>query len=48
MIAAVMATTRRDLATLQRSNGPKDSYGIALNQAWINLLEAMSRQGQYQ
>jgi hypothetical protein len=47
-IAAVMATTRRDLSTLQRSNGPKDSYGIALNQAWINLLEAMSRQGQYQ
>ena len=46
-IAVVMATTQRDLATLQRSNGPKDSYGIALNQAWINLLEAMSRQGQY-
>jgi hypothetical protein len=44
-IAAVMASTQRDLATLQRNNGPKDTYGIALNQAWISLLEAMSRQG---
>jgi hypothetical protein len=44
-IAAVMASTQRDLATLQRNNGPKDTYGIALNQAWIGLLEAMSRQG---
>jgi hypothetical protein len=44
-IAAVMATTQRDLSTLQRNNGPKDSYGIALNQAWISLLEAISRQG---
>jgi hypothetical protein len=47
-IARVMASTQRDLATLQRSNGPKDSYGIALNQAWISLLEFMSRQGQIQ
>jgi len=44
-IAAVMASTQRDLATLQRNNGMKDSYGIALNQAWIGLLEGMSRQG---
>jgi hypothetical protein len=46
-IAAVMASTQRDLATLQRTNGMKDSYGIALNQAWIDLLEFMFRQGQY-
>jgi hypothetical protein len=43
-----MESTRSDLATQQRSYGPKDSYGIALNQAWINLLEARSRQGQIQ
>jgi hypothetical protein len=41
-IAAVTATTRRDLAT-QEGKGQKDLYGIALNQAWIGLLDCMSR-----
>ena len=44
-IGAVMASTQRDLATLQRTNVVKDAYGIALNQAWLSLLAAMSSQG---
>jgi hypothetical protein len=47
-IAALMESTQRDLATQQRSYGQRDAYGIALNQAWIGLLELMSRQGQIQ
>ncbi len=42
-ISSVRAQTQADLATLLRTNGPRDDYGIQLNQAWINLLDCMSR-----
>jgi hypothetical protein len=43
-VANLRAKTRQDLATLM-SNGGRDVYGMSLNQAWINLLDCMSRSG---
>jgi hypothetical protein len=39
-ISALMATTREDLATTMAQ---RDTYGIKLNRAWIDLLNCMSR-----
>ena len=37
------AQTQAEPAKLQRTNGPRDEYGIQLNQAWMNLLDCLSR-----
>jgi hypothetical protein len=42
-VTALMAATQRDLAVLERSESPKDAYGIALNQARLGMLACAAR-----